>query len=483
MLAALAKLLSALRAYIAYFFRPRPIDQQKTEKPASSAPGYEREASCKLDVIIVGCGLSGLVAGYCLGKAGHRVTIVEAAETLGEIGAGLQVGPNLSRLLIRWGLREKLDTLAVQPESISFRRYDNGERIGMDIYGAKIEKEYGVPHYQAHRADLHQMLCDIALPLVDLKLNSRVVSVSPDPPTPYVILQSGEVVYGDVIIGGDGVKSVVRTCLVDGPDSPTPTGDAAFRATISTEGFENDPDLKELLDHPECTIWMGPNQHAVGYNLRGNKIFNLVMLHPDTESTESWSAPGDVSEMYKLYEGWDPRLRKMQAKVTSVLKSRLMVRQPLKTWVHSSGRAALMGDACHPMLPYRGQGAAMAIEDAAVLGNLLSRITEKSQIPAILKAYESLRYDRATAAQLTSHSLRYVFHHPDGTEQQARDAAMRQAMELTLKEARGEEIPREAYGNNPNAWIDKAKKDMILNYDADQAVEDWWKEHGASIIP
>ncbi|KIL63956.1 hypothetical protein M378DRAFT_1045909 [Amanita muscaria Koide BX008] len=435
-----------------------------------------------LHIIIVGCGLSGLAAAYCLGKAGHRVTVVEAAEVLGDIGAGLQLGPNLSRLLLRWGLREKLDTLAVRPEAISFMRYDTGERVGIDIYGLKVEKEYGVPHYQAHRADLHQMLCDIALPLVNIRLKSRVVSLSPDPPSPCVTLQSGEVIYGDVIVGADGVKSIVRPCLVDGPDTLTQTGDAAFRATISTEGFENDPELKVFVDHPGLTVWMGPNQHVVGYNLRGNKIYNLVMVHPDTESTESWSAPGDVSEMYKTYEGWDPRLRKMQAKITSVLKSRLVGRQPLKTWIHSGGRAALMGDACHPMLPYRGQGAAMAIEDAAVLGNLFSRITEKSQIPALLKAYESLRYDRATAVQLTSHSLRYVFHHPDGPEQQARDAAMRQAMELTLKEARGEDIPREAYSKNPNAWIDKAKKDMILSYDADQAVEDWWKEHGASII-
>ena len=111
------------------------------------------------------------------------------------------------------------------------------------------------------------MLCDIALPVVNLRLNSRVVSFSPHPPSPHVVLKSGEVVYGDLIIGADGVKSIIRTCLVGGPDSPVPTGDAAFRATISTESFENDPDLKPLLDRPECTIWMGPTRHAVGYNL------------------------------------------------------------------------------------------------------------------------------------------------------------------------------------------------------------------------
>jgi salicylate hydroxylase len=442
----------------------------------------EAKAPCKLDVVIVGCGPGGLAVGYRLGKAGHRVTILEAAEALGTIGAGLQAGTNVSRLLIRWGLREQLDAFAIQPESVSFRRY-TGERVGMDIYGPKIEKEYGVPYYQVHRADLHKMLCDIALPLVKLRLNSRVVSVSPDPLSPHVVLQSGEVVHADVIIGADGVKSIVRTCLVEGSDSPTPTGDAAFRATISTEPFKDDPDLKPFFDHPEATVWMGPDKHIVAYNLGGNKLFNLAMIHPDPdpESTESWTAPGDVAEMRKLYEGWDPRVCKMLGMVKSVLKSRLMLRQPLKTWVHPGGRIVLLGDACHPMLPYRGQGAAFAIEDAAVLGNLFTRITEKSQIPALLKAYESLRYKRATAAQLASLSMRSVLHQHDGPGQQTRDAGLREAMELTLRAARGEEIPREAYGGNLNPWLDKTKKDAILKYDADDAVEEWWKEHGASI--
>jgi salicylate hydroxylase len=120
------------------------------------------------------------------------------------------------------------------------------------------------------------MLCDIALPLVELRLNSRVVSVSPDPLSPHAVLQSGEVVHADVIIGADGVKSVIRTCLVDGPDLPTPTGDAVFRTTISTEPFKDDPDLKPFFDHPEATVWMGPDKHVVAYNLVSQRIRAVV---------------------------------------------------------------------------------------------------------------------------------------------------------------------------------------------------------------
>jgi salicylate hydroxylase len=443
------------------------------------------DASCKLDIVVVGCGLAGLSTAYCLGKAGHRVTILEAASGCSEVGAGIQLAPNASRILINWGLKNSLDALGVKPESVSFRRFDTGERIGMDFLGHKLEKEHGAPYYQIHRADLHQLLYNLAAPYVNIRFSSRVASVSPDPPSPYVILTTGEVISCDLIIGADGVKSSIRRCMVDGPDSPTPTGDAAYRATISTELLLKDPELKPFVDTAEGTCWMGPGMHVFGYCLRGKKMYNLVMLHPDTgsaTSTESWTGPGDVDEMLRAYEGWDPRLRKMQSMAASVLRSRLMARLPLKTWVHDGGCVALIGDACHPMLPYRAQGAAISIEDAAVLGYLFSQITSKSQIPALLKAYEALCYDRASKMQLTSLSLQKVFHWSDGPEQQQRDGAMREAMELTLKEARGEAVARDAFRGNSNAWLDKAKTKAVYGYNAEKVVEEWWTQNGSSTL-
>lgn len=171
-----------------------------------------------------------------------------------------------------------------------WRQVDTGERVGIDIYGDKLEKEYGAPYYQVHvsfpnphtkkkvvytidmspqRADIHQILHDLAKPYMILRLRSRVVRVSPDPPSPHVVLASGEIVYGDMIIGADGVKSAIRTCMAHGPgpDAPTPTGDSAYRATISTQGMLNDPELKHFVDGAESTFWMGPGMHVVGYCL------------------------------------------------------------------------------------------------------------------------------------------------------------------------------------------------------------------------
>lgn len=428
--------------------------------------------ACPLDIVIVGAGIGGLATAYLLGKAGHKVTLLEGSSQLSEVGAGFQLSPNVTRLFERWGVGGKLRELGVVPETLSLRRYEDGEMIGWRQWGAVFEKDYGAPHYGLHRADVHRILVDLSAPYATVRLSSRVVDI--DPSAPSVTLASGEVVKADLIIGADGLHSRVRDTVVGHKDNPVPTGDAAYRATIPTDVILADPDLKFLVEEQATSVWMGPGRHLVGYCIRGKELYNLVMLHPAKETNEN-VRDASVEDMRAEFDAFEPRVKKLLQLVPSTMLWSLMDRLPLETWIHADNKVCLLGDACHPMLPYRAQGAAMALEDAAVLGNLLGRITSPSELPALLKAYETLRHPRASAVQAASRQNQHIFHLPDGPAQQARDGAMRLAMEAALKEARGETF--EDCEGTPSLWADRKANMVAFGYDADAEVEKWWKEN------
>lgn len=451
------------------------------EPPAELYRG--RRAALSLDIVVVGCGLGGLAAAFCLAMAGHKVTILESAAIIGEIGAGIQVSPNLSRQLIRWGLAKRLEEVAVKPESLTLRRWCTGETLAWTRWGDSMEKNYGAPYYHIHRADFHRMMYDLAEPYVKIRTNCRVVAMDPSIPT--LTLRSGEVVHADLVIGADGLKSITRQYVVGAPDEPTPTGDAAYRAVIPTEVLLADPDLRSLVETPEMVGWLGPQRHIMAYNIRAKKEYNLVMCHPDRDQEEPWKPEESAARMKAEFVGWEPRIQKLLSLIPSTLKWKLMDRAPLETWVHKDGRLALLGDSCHPMLPYRAQGSAMAIEDAAVLGNLFSRLSSHAQIAPLLHAYESIRYERATNTQASSCLNQVIFHLPDGPEQEKRDKQMHAAMEDALREVRGEtSVDSTDMGTkgNANQWADKEKSAIQFGYDADEEAEKWWREHGKSEI-
>ncbi|PIL28047.1 hypothetical protein GSI_09799 [Ganoderma sinense ZZ0214-1] len=435
-----------------------------------------RKAPHQLHVLVVGCGMGGLAAAHCLGKAGHKVTLFEAAPAIGEVGAGIQVTPNVSRLLQRWGAGPALEAVAVRPDAIALRRYDTGERVGYTRW-TNMEEKYGAPYYHIHRADLHKLLFDLAAPHMTLRLNATVVGVDPDAPS--LTLASGEVVRGDLIVGADGVKSLLQEVVLGHTNPAEATGDAAYRAVIPSDLLLEDPELKEFIDVPEMTGWMGPGRHVMAYNVRSKKEYNLVLIHPDDGSVESWTAEGSADKMRADFADYEPRIRKILGFVQSTLKWRLMDRKPLKKWIHPSNRVILLGDACHPMLPYRAQGAAMAIEDGAVLGNLLSRLAHPTQLPTFLQAYEDLRLPRTAETQNQSRLNQKIFHLPDGPEQAQRDADMRKATELELRRMRGDTgLGGDALVGSANQWADERKSRIQFGYDADEVADEWWREVG-----
>ena len=242
----------------------RGVDASDVAKRPLSIYG-SRRASLTLDVIVVGCGLGGLAAAFCLTQAGHRVTIIESSSAIGDIGAGIQVSPNCSRLLRRWGLGEHLDKVAVKPECLALRRYDTGETIGLTKWGDVMERDYGAPYYHIHRADFHKLLYDLVVPHVTILLDSLVVGCDPGPVSPSVTLKSGKVVRGDLIVGADGVKSFIQQVVSGRPSPAEPTGDAAYRAIVPASLLMQDPELRELIEHPQMAGWMAPRRHLMAY--------------------------------------------------------------------------------------------------------------------------------------------------------------------------------------------------------------------------
>ena len=287
-----------------------------------------RKASLTLDVIVVGCGISGLCTAFCLTQAGHRVTIIESSSMVGpEVGAGVLLGPNSSRLLRRWGLGKRLDEVAIRPEGVAMRKYSNGERLSFNQWGATAERRFGAPYYQIHRADLHKSLYDLAAPHVTVILGSPVVGCDPNPVAPSVTLKSGRVLKADLIVGADGLKSYIQEVVLGEPNRADPTGDAAYRALIPTSLMMQDPGMRELIEPPQLTTWMAPRRHLVGYpivslfffrksrlgradrwdSFQRKETYNLVFMVPDDGSVESWGTEGDIDEMKRDVEDFEPR--------------------------------------------------------------------------------------------------------------------------------------------------------------------------------
>ncbi|KAF9888669.1 hypothetical protein FE257_008427 [Aspergillus nanangensis] len=400
-----------------------------------------------------------MATALTLGQRGHNVTILESAPKLMEVGAGIQVSPNMLKLFDRWGVSPLIHAKDVALEHIHVRRWQDGSLLGT----MPVNKTYG-QQVVVHRADLHNALIDKALALsnVELRTNATVTDVRFTPAS--VTLSNGTVVHGDVVIAADGIKSTIRDHLLeaDAPSKAIPTGDAAYRIMLPRSTMEKDPELRALIDEPQATRWLGPNRHIIAYPVRKHELFNVVLLHPDSHGVEeSWTTKGSKQEMVDNYRGWDRKVTKLIDLVAEdeVLEWKLCLHSPLKTWI--KGCVALIGDACHPMLPYVAQGAAQAVEDAAALGVLLSTISSRREIPLALQAYEKSRKERAETVQQSGSTNRITLHFPDGPEQQARDEQFRASMKG---------------GSNPDKWADRATQDFLWAWDAEKVALEAWKE-------
>lgn len=433
------------------------------------------DTKTQFHIAIVGAGLGGLAAAISIAQGGHRATIFEQSTELGEIGAGIQIPPNSSKILKALGVLPKIESLSVRPHDFVLRSYRDGKVLSTQNTLPYTLDKYSAPYLHIHRADYHHVLVDEARRLgVDITLNSHVTGV--DFSKPAVKFGGGQEDFeADLVIGADGLKSVTRETLLGRKDPPRLTGDLAYRIIVKASNMRQYPSLISLIEKPAITIWLGPDSHAVGYLLRGGDLYNIVLLCPDNLPEMVNTQKADLDEMRGIFAGWDERLRVLLGLVTESSKWRLENGRELDQWVASEGTFALLGDACHATLPYLASGAAMAVEDGYCLGLLLSRISPSPQISSrialhdILIIYESLRKSRTGRVVMQSSHNRQIFHMHDGPRQRERD---RQLMEFDSN-------PYEGY---PNKWKDPVLQEWLWGYDVESEVERAWKRDRKSVV-
>ncbi|KAH8691430.1 FAD binding domain protein [Talaromyces proteolyticus] len=440
---------------------------QNHEKTADNLGGYSK--LFQLHLVIVGAGLAGLAAAISTRLEGHQVTILEKVPELQEIGAGLQLTPNATRLFRRWGIFDQLESCAATPSALFVRRYDGTQLLAKDEgFQDKIIERYGSPFWDVHRADIQAALIGRAKSLgVDIRLSAEVEDI--DFKKAEVRMRNGQTVVGDIILAADGLWSHCRSLFLKQDLQPKPTGDLAYRIVLNIEDVGDDSELQEWLLKPTVNFWIGPGSHVVGYSLRRGQIYNLVLLCPDDLPQDVSRAPGNLEELRKLFESWDPILSKFLACVNSVDKWKLMHLTELDRWKNDEGTFLMAGDSCHPMLPYLAQGANSSIEDGAVLGRLLKYVTSRDDLPQILDLYQELRKRRGEAVVREASKQRDDFHLPDGPLQQHRDTIFLSC------------LAKEPTANFPSRWTCPTVQPWLYGYDAVAEVDKVMAQKGFEV--
>ncbi|RVX76070.1 hypothetical protein B0A52_00427 [Exophiala mesophila] len=366
-----------------------------------------------------------------------RDFLVERAPEILTIGAGIHIPPNACRVMDEFGLREKLKQAgAYSVDGFTLKRYKTGEDIVEKPLGKRMETEYGSQWLAIHRGDYQNVLLDAARSLdANIMTNAEVVGVETGTGASLgyqtVNLADGSTLKADVVIGADGLWSGLREHVLGRPFAPLETGDLAYRGTFTRAQLEafKDERVDKLLDKSNVQVWLGPGRHAVFYPLRNKSEYNLVLLCADDLPEGVRTSPGSVEEMAANFEGWDPALNIIISCLKTALKWKLLHFEALDKW--TKGPIALLGDATHPTLPYQGQGAAMAVEDGAIIGLLLNKLQQKgiseipgqrvAQLTGLFHLYEDLRKKRTRVNVAGAVLTRHFYHLHDGEEQIARD--------------------------------------------------------------
>ncbi len=388
-----------------------------------------------LRVAIIGGGIGGLTAALSLRQAGFKTDLYEQAPALTHIGGGINMGPNAARVLIRLGLGEGLSREGVRPASTHQRRWDDGRTLQRAPLNPQCEELYGAPHVTIHRADLLDVISS-QLPPEHIHLGHRLLAFSDNGDHVEAWFDNGARISADILVGADGIHSTVRAILF-GEEAPKFAGCVAYRGLVPVER------LADLQLELGSQSWVGPGGHLVHYFVSRGQLLNFVgWTEHDEWNREDWTDRATVERALAAFEGWHPQVRRIIGAADECFIWALFDRDPLPRW--SAGRVTLLGDACHPMYPFMGQGAAQAIEDGAALAACL-RAAGDADPAGTLRDYERIHLPRVMLLQAMSRANKIRFHMPDGLAQRARDAEWAKAAD------RGPHALRWLYEHDPAA--------------------------------
>jgi len=373
--------------------------------------------------LIVGGGIGGLAAALACTRVGWQARLFEQARQFSEVGAGIQLGPNATRILTHWGLDRALARVAAFPRQLRVRSGIDARELGRLRLGSSFAARYGAPYATVHRADLQGLLLEAVRDAgVQLKLSLPVTGVLPSADAVGLRLEGDYEVEGDALVGADGLWSVVRSQVYsDGP--PTFTGHVAYRAIAEQR------ELPEALRSSDVTVWLGPSMHLVSYPVRGGEQLNVVVLVQGTvpaSAAREWDQAAVAAELQAVLGPLCAPLRDLVQAMPGWRLWALHDRPPMAGADEMvRGRVVLLGDAAHPMRPYFAQGAGMAIEDAAGLARALAPVDGAGiDVPLALRRYALDRWQRGARVQALSRRNGRIFH-ATGPVRWGRDLALR----------------------------------------------------------
>ncbi|KAK7063750.1 6-hydroxynicotinate 3-monooxygenase [Favolaschia claudopus] len=429
-----------------------------------------KQAKLTIDFLIIGAGISGLSCAIALQRVGHRVVVVEREKEIGQsdVGRGVRLPPNLSKILYRWNLEPEVSAVAVKSKQIQISRLETGDRLGDHYWDDEVLRETQGEFLFGHLADLRKMMYDVAVGQgATVRLGATAVSV--DPERRAVALDSGETLTADVIIGADGVFGLIRPILLAEQDIEEATEPplCMYSAIVPKALVEKDPQSKHFYEPKVISMFsfFGNNQSVISHPTGGAPSFTFTLYRPYDEFENS---PADG--MRAALQSVCPRLRNLGPLIKQPRRFPVFAHPALDDWLDETGRLVVVGGAAHPIPPGSTQQYAMGLEDGAVLAKLFSHLATDSQITDFLYAFQELRQPRTESVLASETGIIHYMGMPNCPDQAARDQAMQ------AKYKSGDDLF--VYSGDEEESAEWAEIKTVFGYDAEDEADNWWVTWG-----